>query len=129
MNEKNGEFKHVEFVNEDGIGIAKFRLKRLTDSVEVHSCGQELVRADAESQTRDVVVDFSGMAAVPSNIFASLVLIYKQMRRREARLRVCGLSRDALAAFNILNLHRLMTAHANLEEALSAAKSARSGEK
>lgn len=117
------EWRFIEVRHEDkDILVIRFRITDFCDTVEVRACGEEILKAYEESRPRDLIVDFQGMEVVPSTVFASLVLVYKRMCRQGGRLRLCSMGRDALGAFYVLNLYRLMTVHGNLGEALAAAR-------
>ena len=131
--ERNGNLaqtlKYIAYETEGGITAVRFLVKDFCDTLEVRACGDEIIKVYEEAKPLDLIVDFEGLGVVPSSVFANLVLIYKGMHKRGARLRVCSLGKDALSAFYVLNLDRLMTIHANMVEAMAQARASQAAEK
>lgn len=100
--------------------IVEFCVGEVTDNAHAKEIGDDLLRLAEGDRFPEMIVDFGGLKYVPSALLARLITLYRRTRDWDGRLKVCGLGREAEAAFRMLNLHKLMPMFATAEDGLSA---------
>jgi stage II sporulation protein AA (anti-sigma F factor antagonist) len=99
--------------------ILGFRDGQLTADLAV-SVGKELSAAAAREEFKKVLLDFSGVEFVCSDVLAKVVILNKRLRQKEGRLKLCAVCRNIREILAITRLDTILDIVENERDALLA---------
>ena len=70
-----------------------------------------------------VVIDLTAVRFIDSSGLGAMLSCLRQLSQKGGDLKLCGLSRQVRAAFELVRLHRVLDIHATRAEALGAYQS------
>ncbi len=80
--------------------------------------GEELGAAAAREDSKKVVLNFSGVQFVCSDVLAKVVILNKRMRQKQGSLKLCGVSKNIREILAITKLDTILDIVDSEQEAL-----------
>ena len=103
----------------NNVTVVSFASEKLLDPAEVESAGRELyVLVDQQAQ-RKIVVDFSQVKFLSSQMIGVILNLHKKSKAIKGEVVLCGLRPELRKVFQITNLDRLLTMVEDEEAALN----------
>ena len=100
------------------VTIVDFKISSILDSAAVEGIGTELYKLVDEQALRRIVVDFSGVRFLSSQMLGVLIAAHKKSAAIGGTIIFCGLRPELFKIFKIMKLEKLMTFAENEEQAL-----------
>ena len=91
------------------VTVANFRDSSILDSVAVDAIGRELYPLVDEKAVRKLVLDFSSVRFLSSQMLGVLLSLQKKMASIKGRLVICGLREELFKVFEIMKLEKILT--------------------
>ena len=101
--------------------VVRFLDRQLFEDTTVRSVTDQLLRLTEEITAGSLLVlDFSEVHSVSSNLLGRLILIHRRLENAGSRLVLCDLTEDVAAIFRGASLDRFFHIRHNREEALDS---------
>jgi len=104
--------------------VVKFNISRIMQSRQATTFANEVTGAIQRYNPPVVVVDFSGVQQITSEVLGKLLQIKKFLEGRpdtdEKALRVCGLAGSIERLFKVSHFDRMLPTYAGLEDAIAS---------
>lgn len=92
-----------------GVTVVNFRDSSILDGVEVDAIGQELYPLVDEKAVRKLVLDFSSVRFLSSQMLGVLLSLQKKIASIKGRMVICGLRAELFKVFKIMKLEKILT--------------------
>jgi anti-anti-sigma factor len=99
--------------------VIGFRDGQLTSDLAA-SVGEEFSATAAREELKKVVLDFSGVEFVCSDVLAKVVILNKRLRQKEGKLKLCAICRNIREILAITRLDTILDIVENERDALLA---------
>ena len=96
-----------------------FQDVRLLDSMQIDAVGKELYRLVDEMDRRKLILDFSKVQFLASAAIGVIMALHKKVTALKGTLVLCGLRKDLMKVFEIMQLTKLLKFCADEREALA----------
>jgi anti-anti-sigma factor len=106
----------VEQIGE--VTVAKFTARHLLDEEKVQTIGRELRSLGEEVGHRRLVLNFSGVERLSTELLGRLVALQKRVQEKGGQLALCKINPQVYEIFKILKLPQLLPIFADEQEAL-----------
>jgi anti-anti-sigma factor len=106
----------VEQIGE--VTVAKFTSRHLLDEEKVQTIGRELRSLGEEVGHRPLVLSFSGVERLSTELLGRLVALHKTVHEKGGRLALCKINPQVYQVFKILKLPQVLSIYADEQEAL-----------
>ena len=103
-----------------GVTVVNFRNSSILDSVAVDGIGQELYPLVDEKAVRKLVLDFSSVRFLSSQMLGVLLSLQKKIASIKGRMVICGLREELFKVFKIMRLEKILTFAESEEKALNS---------
>ena len=103
-----------------GVTVVNFRNSSILDSVVVESIGNELYALVDEQARRKIVLDFSAVRFLSSQMLGALIALQKKSSEIKGKLVICGLRPNLFKVFGIMKLDKLLSFAKDEEAALNS---------
>jgi anti-anti-sigma factor len=101
----------------DAIAVS-FQKSKILEAMEIEPIGHELYALVDQRACRKIVLDFSNVKFLSSQMLGVLMLLQKKSAAIKGRVVLCGLSSDLQKLFKIMNLHKVLVIVADRHTAL-----------
>ena len=102
------------------VTVANFRDSSILDSVAVDAIARELYPLVDEKAVRKLVLDFSSVRFLSSQMLGVLLSLQKKIASIKGRMVICGLRAELFKVFKIMKLEKILTFAENEEKALNS---------
>ena len=102
------------------VRVVSFRKSAILDSVTVDTIGKELYAMVDENAYRKVVLDFSPVRFLSSQMLGVLVTLHKKSINIKGKVVICGLRPDLQKVFKITNLDKVLHFADSEQQALNS---------
>jgi anti-anti-sigma factor len=106
----------VEQIGE--VTFAKFKARHLLDEEKVQVIGKELRSLGEEAGHRPLVLSFSGVERLSTELLGRLLALQKRVQEKGGRLALCKINPQVYQVFKILKLPQVLSIFADEQEAL-----------
>jgi anti-anti-sigma factor len=106
----------VEQIGE--VTVAKFTARHLLDEDKMQTIGRQLRSLGEEVGNRPLVLNFSGVERLSTELLGKLVALQKTVQENGGRLALCEIHPHVYEIFKIVKLPQLLTIFADEQEAL-----------
>ncbi len=103
-----------------GVTTVTFRSNSILDSVLVEAIGQELYKLVDQQALRKLVLDFSAVKVLSSQMIGVLINLHKKSQEIKGRLILCALRPELKKVFEITRLDKILSFAENEDAALKA---------
>ncbi len=101
------------------ITLARFREPAILEATLVERLGTQLYRLVDEQHCRKLILDFTKVQFLASGAVGIVIALQRRMASAQGRLVICGLRKELMRVFQILNVEKVFSFCANEVEALS----------
>lgn len=101
------------------VTIVDFQEVRLLDSQHIDAIGKELYKLIDEMDRRKLILDFSKVQFLASAAIGVIMNLHKKVTGMKGTLVLCGLRKDLMKVFEIMQLTKLLKFCADEKEALT----------
>ena len=98
--------------------VATFTAPHLLEEEKIHAIGRQLHRLSQEAGHESIVLNFSPVERLSSEMFGKLLTFNRQVQARGGRLALCSLRPELYQMFRLLRLSPVFTIYADQQEAL-----------
>lgn len=102
------------------VSVVDFQNTRILDAPVIEAIGRELYTLVDEQARRKIVLDFSKVQFMSSQMLGVIVNLYKKSAAIKGKVVLCGLRRDLLKIFSIMKIDKLMKIVDTEQDALDA---------
>ncbi len=102
------------------VTVANFRGSSILDSTAVDAIGRELYPLVDEKAVRKLVLDFSSVRFLSSQMLGVLLSLQKKIASIKGRMVICGLREELFKVFKIMRLEKILTFAESEEKALNS---------
>ena len=113
------EDRQLSVKEEGDVLVLGFQEKRLTADLAA-GVGEEFSTAAAREESRKVLVDFSGVDFICSDVLGKLVTLNKRIRQRGGQLKLCGICPYIREILAVTRLDTILDIAENENDALLA---------
>jgi anti-sigma B factor antagonist len=99
--------------------VVSFEKSRILDPMEIDPMGQELYALVDQRKCRNIILEFSKVQYLSSQILGVLMMLNKKSAGIKGRLLLCGLSNDLRGLFKIVSLDKVLQIVPNRQTALA----------
>jgi anti-sigma B factor antagonist len=99
--------------------VVSLEKPRILDPMEIDPMGQELYALVDQRKSRNIILDFSKVQYLSSQILGVLMMLNKKSAGIKGRLLLCGLSNDLRNLFKIVSLDKVLQIVPNRQTALA----------
>jgi len=99
--------------------VVSFEKPRILDPMEIDPMGQELYALVDQRKSRNIILDFTKVQYLSSQILGVLMMLNKKSAGIKGRLLLCGLSNDLRGLFKIVSLDKVLQIVPNRQTALA----------
>jgi anti-sigma B factor antagonist len=100
------------------VAVAKFNTRHLLNEDKMHMIGQQLVSLGDEAGYRNLVLSFSAVDRLSTEMLGKILALHRKVQTRGGRLVLCAIKPALFEIFKILRLPQLLTIYADEQEAL-----------
>ncbi len=98
--------------------VAKFTTRHIVDEEKVGVIGKQLLRLGEQAGHRSIVLNFSAVERISTEMLGKLVALQKKVQDRGGRLALCQVNPNLQEIFKLFKLPRLLTIYDDEQEAL-----------
>ncbi len=98
--------------------VIRLLVRSILDRAEGERVIQEMEEAVQANSAKVVVLNFSGMKHMSSLFLGKLVRFQQFAKEWQMQVRVCGMGKDSLKAFKLVQLHKLIPCYKDVIAAL-----------
>ena len=91
-----------------GVKVVTFQTLAILDPVEVDTIGQQLYKLVDEQAKRKILLDFSSVRQLSSQMLGTLIKLNKKSMAIKGKVVLCGLRPDLLKAFQVTKLDKVL---------------------
>jgi len=102
------------------VTVVNFADTSILDTAQIEEIGKELYRLTDELDKKKILLDFSKVQFMSSSAIGVLITLRKKATANKGNLVICGMKKELMKVFEIMNLKKLFQFAANETEALSA---------
>jgi anti-anti-sigma factor len=113
------EFSKTKVERRGGIVVVRFADPKIRDEETVATIAGELNRAIAREKPPKLVIDFSGVQALPSFMFGSLITLHEAIEARKGQLRLAAVAPSLRQVFASTRLDQMLTILPTVDEAVA----------
>jgi anti-sigma B factor antagonist len=106
----------------EGIMICVFTDQKILDEAVIEKLAGELRAVADENKGGQIVLNFSGVAFMSSQMLGKLAYINKKCKADQTQLRLCSFSDNLLDVFKITALDKVLDIYKTEEEAIKGKK-------
>jgi anti-anti-sigma factor len=114
------EYQQVEIEESGAMTIVRFRQSRLSGILELEKLEQELDQVLRGDHHTRLVLDFTPVQFISSELLGKLVAINRQVKARGGVLRLCGMPPRVLDVLLTCRMDTILDIRKDLAEALAA---------
>jgi len=97
--------------------VVHFISQHILEPGDVSGIGKEIEAAMGRYRAEVVILDFSGVKQLSSQMFGQILQLQKFAQSRHTSVRVCSMSGNVLKAFKLCRLDKVVPLFANENEA------------
>ena len=101
------------------VTVVDFQEPRLLEVQQIDAVGEQLYRLVDQMDRKKLVLDFSKVQFLGSAAIGMLLNLHKKSAAIKGTLVLCGLKKDLMKVFEIMNLTKMLKFCANEKDALS----------
>ena len=101
------------------VTVVDFQEPRLLEVQQIDAVGEQLYRLVDQMDRKKLVLDFSKVQFLGSAAIGMLLNLYKKSVAIKGTLVLCGLKKDLMKVFEIMNLTKMLKFCANEKDALA----------
>jgi anti-sigma B factor antagonist len=90
------------------VTVVNFRNRSILDTVGVESISKELYALADEQARKKIVLDFSQVRFLSSQMLGVLIALHKKLREYDGRFIICGLQPELHRVFRITRLDKIL---------------------
>lgn len=103
-----------------GVAVVDFGSNTLLDAAAIEAAGREICKLVDEQARRKLVLDFSNIKLLSSNVLGMLVKVQKHIALIKGRVAICGLRPELKKIFTITRLDRIFDFYDNEQQAVAS---------
>lgn len=102
------------------VSVVDFIDAALMDAQQIQQIGSELISLVDDHDKRHVLLDFSGIKFLSSQMLGVMLNVHKKISDRKGWLGICGLKKDLHKVFKLTKLDKVFNFYSDQDEALRA---------
>jgi len=110
------EGKTLRAETQNGVTVARITARKLE---EARQCVDFWENLDGLKDTKNLVIDFSGVEFIAGAFLNALIVLDKRMKSNSGVLKLAGMAPEIRAVFVITRLHKLFDICGTVEEAIA----------
>ena len=102
------------------VAVVYFTQARILDQPVIEQLGEELLALATKHQGCKLLLNFQDVRFMGSAAIGKLMLLKKQCKAEDVKLKLCNVSKDLMEAFKLMRLDKILDIYADESRALAA---------